>query len=256
MRMSDPRRNVGGVTLFLKPATVGCVLGVMMGLLVLASIVGQFVKYAISGGDIDGRLGQGLVRLVDVDGEQNIPTYFSMLLLLVVAQLLAVITVLNRRQKRPYGARWGILSIGFLFMAYDEGFQVHDKLTGPIKQLLGDQTFGIFYFAWVIPGIVLVLALGMFFLKFLLHLPPTDRFRFLLAAALYLGGAIGFELIGGSYAQTHGIHNLTYGLITTIEESLEMTGLIVFIWALLNYCGDHYKEVVFRIEREQDAAPN
>lgn len=37
--------------------------------------------------------------------------------------------------------------------------------------------------------------------------------------------------------------------MTTIEESLEMTGLIVFIWALLNYCRDHYGEVVFCIER-------
>lgn len=169
-----------------------------MGLLVLASIVGQFVKYVISGGDIDGRVGQGLVRLVDMDAEQNIPTYFSMLLLLLVAQLLAVIAVLNRREKRPYGARWVILTIGFLLMAYDEVFQVHEKLTGLVKQLLGDQIFGIFYFAWVIPGTVLALALGMFFLKFWLHLPPADRFRFLLAASLYLGEAIGFELIGGA----------------------------------------------------------
>lgn len=241
-------KNVYGSDVSLKPAVIGCWLGAIMCVLVLASIGGQFVKYVISDGALAGHLGQGLVRLVDVDSEQNIPTYFSMLLLLFAAQLLAVITVLNRKQRRPYGVKWAILTIGFLFMAYDEAFQVHDKLTGPIKQVLGDQTLGIFYFAWVIPGIVLVFAVGAFFLKFLLFLPPADRFRFLAAAALYLAGAIGFEMIGGSYAKTHGINNLTYSLITTVEESLEMTGLIVFIWALLNYYRDHYKEVVFKIE--------
>jgi hypothetical protein len=37
-------------------------------------------------------------------------------------------------------------------------------------------------------------------------------------------------------------------MIVTVEESLEMTGLIVFIWALLKYCADNYKQVRFRFE--------
>jgi hypothetical protein len=68
------------------------------------------------------------------------------------------------------------------------------------------------------------------------------------AAILYIGGAIGVELIGGRYAELHGEENWTYSMITTVEESLEMAGLIVFIWALLEYCADNYKEVRFRFE--------
>ena len=47
------------------------------------------------------------------------------------------------------------------------------------------------------------------------------------------GGAIGVELIGGRYLELHGVENLTYAMITTVEESLEMAGVIIFIWALL-----------------------
>lgn len=68
----------------------------------------------------------------------------------------------------------------------------------------------------------------------------------MLAAAIYLGGAIGFELVGGQHVELHGEENLTYSVITTIEESLEISGLIFFIWALLKYCEEHYQEVQLR----------
>jgi hypothetical protein len=128
-------------------------------------------------------------------------------------------------------------------MAFDEAFQLHERLIRPISVMLGEKNLGIFYFAWVIPAMIIVLMLGLFFLKFLLHLPMIVRFRFLIAATLYLVGAIGIELIGGRYAELHGEENLTYSMITTIEESLEIAGLIFFIWALLKYCADHHKEV-------------
>jgi hypothetical protein len=39
-----------------------------------------------------------------------------------------------------------------------------------------------------------------------------------------------------------------YSMIAVAEESFEMAGLIVFIWALMKYCADNYKEVRFRFE--------
>lgn len=135
-------------------------------------------------------------------------------------------------------------------MAYDEAFQVHEMLIVPFRGLLGNSNLGIFYYAWVIPGIAVVFTLALFFLQFLLHLPTKTRFTFLLAAALYIGGCIGFELIGGSYDELHGNDNLTYNMISTTEESLEMAGLIVFIYALLVYVADIYTEVRFRFNKE------
>src|SRR5688572_29327126 len=127
-------------------------------------------------------------------------------------------------------------------MAFDEAFQVHERLNIPVGKLLGDGSFGVFYFAWVIPGMALVFGLGLYFLRFLWHLPAATGLRFLLAAISYIGGAIGVELIGSRHAELHGYENWIYSMIATLEESLEMAGLIVFIWALLNYCADNYRE--------------
>lgn len=224
----------------LKPSTIARILGAVACLLVLASIGGQFSKFVLGHDTL-----KWLVRLFYVDMEKNIPTFFSVLLLIFSSLLLAIITLINRKKRTVHVLKWAILSSGFMYLAYDEAFQVHEKLIKPIRILLGGDNLGVFYFAWVIPGIALVLVLALFFLRFMLHLPTKTRLSFLVAVILFIGGAIGVELIGGRYAELNGTQNLMYSMIATIEESLEMGGLIVFIWALLRYCDDNYEEVRF-----------
>lgn len=212
-------------------------------LLVLASITGQLTKY-VSGHDFV----YGLIPLFDVDHENNIPTFFSASLLLLAALLLALITALKKAVHAPYEFQWALLSFTFLYMAIDEAASIHELLIVPMRNLLGQQAGGIFFFAWVIPGIAVAMVFGLSYLKFLLHLPAKTRWRVIIAATLYLGGAIGMELIGGHYADLHGMNNLTYSITTTVEESLEMAGVIAFIYALLNYSADNYKEVRLRLD--------
>lgn len=227
----------------LNPSLIALVLGAVAVLLVLASIGGQLMAYLAGHPRV-----YGLVHLFYVDAEGNIPTGFSTFLLLFASLLLAVITVLERQQTASPVLYWATLSFGFLFMAADEALSFHERLISPLRTLLGNANLGIFYFAWVIPGIALVLVLASFFLRFLLRLPAKTKRVFLTAATLYIGGAIGVELIGGSWAELHGKRNLMYSMIATVEESLEMMGVIVFIWALLAYIADEYKEVRFRFE--------
>ena len=227
--------------LSLNPSAVARVLRAVAFLLVLGSIGGQLSKFLLGHNSV-----KGLIPLFDLSGEQNIPTFFSVLLMIFIALLLAVIAVLNRKQKTHDASKWAILSFMFLYMAYDEAFQVHEMLVAPVRELLGNGNLGIFYYAWVIPGIALVLVVALFFARFVLRLPATTRRAFLMATALYVGGSIGFELIGGAYDELHGWNNLKYNMISTAEESLEIAGLIVFLWALLKYCKHSYKEVRFR----------
>ena len=42
-------------------------------------------------------------------------------------------------------------------------------------------------------------------------------------------------MIGGYYASQVGRENFTYALLTNVEETLEMTGVLLFIRALLIY---------------------
>jgi hypothetical protein len=58
---------------------------------------------------------------------------------------------------------------------------------------------------------------------------------FVAATALYIGGAMGMEMVGGFIITTKGMHPLFYAIATTLEESLEMLGIVVFIHALMSY---------------------
>ena len=234
----------------INPFTVARLLGATAFFLVLASIGGQLAKFFL------GFAVNKYLRLFDLSLEMNIPTFFSILLLISASLLLAIIAVLNYKQKNIDVSKWVILSFGFLFMAYDEGFQVHENLVGIVRPLLGDGKLGFFYYAWVVPAIPFVFVLALFFYKFLQRLPTTTRLIFVIAASVYLSGCIGFELIGGRYDELYGYgryhilygyENFTYNMISTVEESLEMAGLIIFLYGLLVYLAENYKEVRFRI---------
>ena len=207
-------------------------------LLVVASISGQLTKYLAGHDQV-----YGLVALFDVDQEQSIPTVYAVLLLFCAALLLAVIAVLKKQERDPDAPRWTILALGFLFMAVDEVASLHEKLVPPLRRLLGGGRLGIFYFTWVIPGMAVVVVVAVLYVRFLLRLPPNTRATFLVAGMLFIGGVLGLELVGGRYAELHGRKNLRYSMLATVEESLEMAGMIVFIYALLTYLAQHYDEV-------------
>jgi hypothetical protein len=62
-----------------------------------------------------------------------------------------------------------------------------------------------------------------------------------------VGGALGFELIGGYWTELYGQENAAYALITTCEQSLQMTGILVFIYALMSYITSELNELFFHI---------
>lgn len=216
------------------------VLGVIASMLVLASI-GSHLTASLTGhgffppDDASSKIDE-LVLLLSVDKERNLPTYFSTFLLIFAALLLGVITVLDRRRSKSRTIYWATLSSGFVFMACDELLRIHERLIRPMRKVLSDDYFGIFHFGWVIPYAVLVFIFGLFFLRFLFGLARSTRLAFLAAGQIYIAGAIGCELIGGYVEKSlMARETMTYVMITTLEESLEMAGVIVFIWALLVY---------------------
>lgn len=209
------------------------VLASVAGLLVLAHVGWQSVKYWTGHDYVFG-----LIKLFHLDEEWNIPATFSALLLLSAASLLTFIAVHERRNGSGDVARWAVLAIGFAYMAIDEFGHIHEQLILPGRRLLGDRTLGVFYYAWVIPALAIVLVLAAYFLGFVLRLPARTRFAFILAAVLYVGGALGFEMFEGRLDELYGERNLAYMALVTVEEGLEMAGVIVFIDALLRYILD------------------
>lgn len=220
-------------TISIRSAAVVRPLAAIVLVLLLASLAGQFSRFELGHPTL-----KGFVPLFDVDDEHNVPAFVSSGLLLCVAGLLAFITALNRRLRRPHVMHWASLSGGFLFMAYDEAFQLHERLI-----VLGGEQTGLLYFAWLVPGITLAMLVCLLFLRFLWRLDAGTRRRFVVAGAIYMGGLIGVEAVGGWYVERAGFDNWVYTSLATLEEGMEMAGLVVFIRALLKYCAEYYGDV-------------
>jgi hypothetical protein len=58
-----------------------------------------------------------------------------------------------------------------------------------------------------------------------------------LAGALYVGGALGVELLLGLWTDRHGELNFVWAVIDMAEEGLEIVGSSLFLYALLEYLG-------------------
>ena len=174
----------------------------------------------------------GVVPLLSLSYEQNIPTFYPAILLLVCSLLLSLVAVGARANGERFVRHWWVLAAGFLYIAFDEMLEFHEQLS---KLMALD---GVLHFSWIVPAAILVLALGAAYIPFLRALPRPIALRFVLAGAVYVGGAVGMELPLGWWTVRHGEDNLGYGLIDAVEEALEMLGLNLFVLVLLDHLAD------------------
>jgi len=165
-------------------------------------------------------------ELLSLSEEHNLPTWVASCLLFSCGALLAAIARRVIRRRGPFRAHWVVLAALFLYMSLDEAIELHESLGGLID------AGGVLYFSWVIPAAVFVGAVGLSYVPFLRHLPPATRRRFIIAGAIYVGGALVMELPLGWWTEAHGDDNLTYALIDWVEETLELVGASLFLVAL------------------------
>ena len=167
------------------------------------------------------------------DAESNFPSLYSVLTLGFCSYLLAIITIIKKETKANYIRQWQTLSLIFLFLAIDENCGIHEFFIPVTRKIIDVK--GIFYFAWVIPASILIVIFLIAFREFIIKLPKKTKKMFILAGAVYLSGALGMELLGGYLVDTSGFYTVKYAAVSTIEELLEMFGIVIFINALLSY---------------------
>ncbi len=201
-----------------------------------------------------------------VDSEQTIPAFYSTLTLLCCAALVAVVGWIIKPVNDVWG--WRALSVAFALAGLDENAAIHEKAIEPIRNGLAIDS-GPLYYAWVIPGALAVILLAAGFSGFLLRLPGDTRTRYLIAGALFVVGAIGFEALAASYV-SGGIEvvapdvdpdaarsGLLYMLLATIEEALEMVGAAMFLTATVAHMENHLgRRLSFRVLAITQPAPN
>ena len=179
------------------------------------------------------------------DRESNFPSLYSALTLGFCSYLLHIIATIKKYRQAKFANYWQALSWIFLYMAIDEACSIHEILI-PILQTAFN-TKGIFYFAWVVPALFLLAIFLLTFRKFIQHLPAKTRIMFILAGSIYVGGAIGMEMVGGYIADTYGFNTFAYAMAARTEELLEMFGILIFINRLLAYLQSQLTDIHFHL---------
>lgn len=174
-------------------------------------------------------------RYFDLDEELTIPAWYSSIVLVACGMLVLAISRLAKQSGSRDVLRWTLLGVAFVGMGLDEAVGLHERLIDPLREAF--QLSGIFHFAWVVPALFIVLGVAAYMTPLLFRLPFRTAGLFLLAGGLYVGGALGMEMVGGAVASAQGTQTLLYQLIVTVEESLEIAGFTVFFVGLVDHIG-------------------
>ncbi len=178
-----------------------------------------------------------LVDAFHPNGESNLFAWYSTFLcaLLAVVFVIAMLVNWRNRERLPFAVMAGaavVLSAG-------EGAALQDRLRNVPAALGIDVSFAYLWLAIAAPVAV---AVGLWLSWVARSLDRVLRRRLILGGALYLAGAIGMEALGGFLTSAdmglEGAGLLIVGDIAVlVEESLEVAGVLVALWAALDRLG-------------------
>ena len=181
-----------------------------------------------------------LSALVDAfhpNGESNLFAWYSTFLcaLLAVVFGLAMLVNWRNRERLPFAVMAGAA----IMLSAGEGASLQDRLRNLPVTLGIDVSFAYLWLAIAAPVAVVI---GLWLIWLTRSLDRVLRRRLILGGALYLAGAIGMESLGGLLTTAdiglEGAGLLIVGDIAVlVEESLEVAGVLVALWAALDSLG-------------------
>lgn len=177
----------------------------------------------------------GFVPMFNLYEESNVPTWYSSIILLTSSVLLLIIATAKRFQSNRYFLHWAGLSAVFLFLSIDESAKLHEAIGGAFKHVTSKFLTTGNWSMWVVPfGIALLVFVGVY-VRFVFSLAPYFRNLFILAGTIYVSGALGMEVVEILYLRGAEAKTEVFMIMVSIEETMEIGGIILFIYGLLRY---------------------
>ncbi len=177
-------------------------------------------------------------QIFDVDEEDSFPTWYSAVALFMTAACLAVHGWGSASARHEGIIAWRGLAAGFAFLSIDEIAGMHETFNSVTE------------FSWAIPGAAVGAIVGLVYLRFMWRLPRRTAIAFAIGGAIYLGGAVGIELLTEPFLENDALDTLPYNIWTAVEEGMEMGGVLIFLGALLKHMAGGAADLVvqFRIK--------
>jgi hypothetical protein len=167
-----------------------------------------------------------LIAWFDLDGERNIPTVYSGLILGCCAFISLLLSTQKNRPKERL--RWAFLALLFFYLAFDEILVIHEVFAEPIRDFLSIAADSPLFHAWVIPAAVIGLAIAGFaiFIRHHSEISQLQRAIFVYIAIL-AAGVIFLEILGTQFYFTHAVYKLGPVLVEEMFE-IAMSSLILY----------------------------
>lgn len=187
---------------------------------------------------VDTALGSprlSIQQLFDLDGEGNIPAWFSSVQLFLIGLLF----FLNSRRFDPDHTPSPLfllmVSAGFIFLSADEVASIHEKLSVVFKHVEWIPRFkgdhGLWVFIYAIIGLILLLAnLRAFVAMWNRYRHATSIMA--IGMGFFLLGGVGLEAIGYQFLRS-GSTPLLYSAEVALEEFLEMSGASITLYGTI-----------------------
>jgi hypothetical protein len=204
-------------------------LGTVIAALFLLSLAGQIARFHLGFPYVFG-----LVDLFYLDEENSVPTWYQSVVFLFAAGLLTIIGRDARVSGASFAIHWLVLAAICVGLSLDEVASLHERTINPLQRVI--QPTGIWRPTWVIVGVAAVACVAISYWRFFLHLGRAEQVQIVVAAAVFLGGALGVEMATGVMFDTtdrNFKHSFDYALTVQLEELLEMVGLLIFLDFLL-----------------------
>lgn len=167
------------------------------------------------------------------DSEINIPTWFSSskLLILFFLSLTYATLIRDKYHSRLYLA----MSAVFLFFSADEAASIHESLTLLFQKASVYSPLPNAHGIWIFIYPAAVLALAVTFRKgvVLFFQEEVGRAIFILGGVVFVGGGIGFEVIGYFIETEQSRESTAYLMEVSLEESFELLGQSLMILGLM-----------------------
>ena len=181
-------------------------------------------------------------HLVDLNGEANLPTWYSVIQLACVAALAGLFAVRNVRPVRIGSWSLLLLPLFFLALSVDELAQIHEWVGFKSDALLPGHDrlntifpyTGIWMLLFGIPFVAGFFGI-IFMLRRYLNTVPGVLPKFLLGFAIFAIGATLIEIL--SNYVIYG--SFWYYMEATCEEGCEMLGVTIILWAFHDLLRGH-----------------
>jgi len=176
-----------------------------------------------------------ITRLINIDIESNVPTWFSSIIL-AIAAFLSYKCSLAVGEERYKKRTWQLLSLGFLAMSCDEVAMIHEHLGATInKYFTGLKGLNSTWIVILGPFVLILVFIFIIMMKKSLIGSKKASRILLFGVGMYIVGAFFLEAT---------VNVLNKGNLTVllpaehiIEELFEMSGAVIIIKGLL----EHYK---------------